>query len=88
MANTFVLIAQQPFEFHGQSYQPGDRFVADWTESPGLKRSGLVALAPEEEQRAHGAAPRLAPKRPRGRPRKMQTQEGPTYQRRDLQAEE
>jgi hypothetical protein len=88
MANTFVLIVQQPLEFQGQSYQPGDRLVADWTESPGLKRSGLAILAPEEEQRAHGAAPRLV-KRSRGRPRKAQTETAAaTYQRRDLQAEE
>ena len=87
MANTFVLIAQQPLEFQGKSYQPGDRLVADWSESPALKRSGLAVLAPEEEQRAHGAAPRVV-KRPRGRPRKVQTEDVPTYQRRDLQAEE
>jgi len=88
MANTFVLIVQQPLEFHGRHYEPGDRVVADWTESPGLKRRGLAVLAPEDEQRAHGAH-KAMPVRKRGRPpRKVVDEAAPTYQRRDLQAEE
>jgi len=87
MANSFVLIVQRPLEFHGQAYQPGDRLIADWSESPGLKLSGAAILAPEEEQRKHGAAPRLV-KRTRARPKKTQTADTPAYQRRDLQAEE
>lgn len=68
MANTFVLIAQQPLEFKGQHYEPGDRLVADPFESAPLQLRRLTILAPSDEQRAHGAHP-LA--RRRGRPRKV-----------------
>jgi len=101
MANSFVLIAQQPLEFHGRDYQPGERFVADWSESPALKRSGQAVLAPEEEQRAHGTTPRepiVTPRRPRVRTRtvvpeesKPASEDAPPkrrYRRRDLEAEE
>ena len=67
MANTFVLIAQQPLEFHGRHYEPGDRFVADAFDAAPLQIRRLTIEAPSEEQRAHGAHP---VGRRRGRPRK------------------
>lgn len=100
MANTFVLIAQQPLDFKGQHYEPGDTFVADAFEAAPFQRQRLTIEAPQEQQREHGSrrgvllrttAPVVEPtKRPRGRPRKtsIETTEAPRYQRRDLQAEE
>ena len=75
MANTFVLIAQQPLEFKGQHYEPGDRFVAHALEAAGFQRRGLTKEAPQEEQRAHGAHPEapIGPRR-RGRPPKPKTE--------------
>lgn len=77
MANTFVLIAQQPLEFKGRHYEPGDRFVAYALEAAPYQRQRLTVEAPQDEQRAHGAnQPRatdvVAPKR-RGRPPKPKT---------------
>ena len=49
MANTFVLIAQQPLEFKGTHYEPGDRFVAHAFEAaPYQRQLGLYALAVEQ----------------------------------------
>lgn len=67
MANTFVLIAQQPLQFKGEHYEPGDRLVADGYEAAPLQALRQTIQAPSDEQRAHGAHPQ--PKR-RGRPRK------------------
>lgn len=50
----FVLIAQQPLDFKGQHYEPGDRLIAEWYESAPLQRRKLTILAPSDEQRAHG----------------------------------
>ena len=71
MANTFVLIAQQPLEFKGTHYEPGDRFVAHAFEAAPYQRQKLTIEAPQDEQRAHGAHP-LQPVavRRRGRPPK------------------
>ena len=71
MSQTFVLIAQQPLDFKGQHYEPGDRLVADPFEAAPLQRRRLTIEAPQDEQRAHGAHP--TPRR-RGRPRKAQTE--------------
>lgn len=50
----FVLIAQQPLEFKGQHYEPGDRLIAEWFESAPLQRRRLTVLAPSVEQQAQG----------------------------------
>jgi hypothetical protein len=71
MAQTFVLIAQQPLEFKGQHYEPGDRFVADGYEAAPLQVRRQTIVAPSDEQRAHGAH---AQPRKRGRPRKVVTE--------------
>lgn len=76
MANTFILIAQQPLEFKGRHYEPGDRFVAHALEAAPYQIRRLTIEAPQEEQRAHGAHPeKPVPARRRGRPPKSQPAE-------------
>lgn len=105
---TFVLIAQKAFDHNGQHYEPGDRFIAHWSQSAPLQRQHLAMVAPTAEQHDLDDSPpaetapapsfsvdsdmAIPPKRPRGRPRKVQTDgEAPartrTYLRRDLEPE-
>jgi len=59
MAQSFVLIVQQPLDFKGRHYEPGDRLIADPFESGTLQRKKLTIEAPREEQIANGRLPQF-----------------------------